>query len=333
MRRWGLYAGALIAVLLFGGCGSKKYFEPEKVAGVVKFDGRLPSPIVSANREGAMLQNGQFITKNGIQEFKLPKGYTFLNDSERYYLAVDEAGALGLFPKSGGEPKKLQFDFRPLSAQMEGDMLALVLSDNTLLLHHLPSQKNLFSQKGESAVAVNALVAAPFFLKDLVLYPTLDGKLVVVDKESYKSIRNIVVNSDPYFNNVIFLDVLNNRLVAATPKRIISVSPEVINTYSANIRDVIFVRDRIYLLTTEGQIILADQDLNVMRTKKFPFAHFSGALHGKYIYAVETQGYFIAVDVDLLDSNVYEIPSEIDRPVFAKENRIYFDDRYFELSK
>ncbi|MGP1449863.1 MAG: hypothetical protein ACTTJS_01890 [Wolinella sp.] len=333
MRHSHIISSALVLAFLFGGCSNKRYFEPESVAGEVKFSGKLPSEIISSNREGATLKNGQFITKNGVEDFRLPEGYTFINDSERYFIAVTEQGSLGLFSKNGSEKLEFSFKARPLSAKLEGDMLALVLADNTLVLHDISNNKQLFAQESERALALNALIASPFFLRDLVLFPTLDGKLVVVDKASYRAIRNIVVNSDEFFNNVIFLDVLNNRLVAATPKRIISVSPEVINTYNANIRDVIFVRDRIYILTTEGQIILADQDLNVMRSKKFPFAHFSGALHGKYIYAVETQGYFVAVDVDLLDANVYEIPSEIDKPLFANENRIYFDDHYFELNR
>lgn len=333
MRTLTLASIAFLATILLSGCGSKRYFEPESVAGKVKFEGRLPAPIISAHREGAMLENGQFITREGLQSFKLPKGYNFLSDSERYFVATSEAGALGLFPKNGGEMIAVETEFRALAARVEGELLALVLADNTILLHHIPTAKNLFSQKGESAVALNALIASPIFLKDLVLYPTLEGRLVVVDRTSHKAIRNIVVHGDSYFNNVIFLDVLDNRLVAATPKRVISVSPELINTYEANIRDLLFVRDRIYLLTNEGEVILTDQDLNVMRQKKFPFAHFSGAIHGKYIYAIEKQGYLVALDVDLLDSHVYESSEEVDRPLFVAGDKLYLGDRYFELNR
>ncbi|MGP1581078.1 MAG: hypothetical protein ACTTH5_08705 [Wolinella sp.] len=326
--------GGVFLVLLLNGCGSKRHFEPEEIKGKMHFDGKIRSSILSSHREGAMLKDGRFITREGIQAFTLPKGFSFLNDSERYYLATNEMGMLRLFPKdSHGEVLELKFEAKPLSARVEGDLLALVLANNSLVLYQISTQKELFSERGDHAVALNTLIASPLFLSDLILFPTLDGKLVIMDRESRKIVRNIIVHSDSgdsHFNNVIFLDVLGNRLVAATPKRVISVSPESINTYEANIRDVLFLRERIYVFTTEGRVILTDLDLNVMRSLKFPFAHFSGVSHGKQIYVLEKRGYLVALDVDLLGSSVYKLPSDIDTPIFSSGNRFYIDNRYFE---
>lgn len=328
------YPGVFLLALLLSGCGSKRHFEPEELRGKVHFSGKIGSSILSTQREGAMLKDGRFITRDGIQNFTLPKGFSFLNDSERYYLAVNELGTLGLFPKNGNAGAlELKFAAKPLSARIEGDLLALVLADNSLVLYQISTQKELFLEQGDHAVALNTLIASPLFLNDLILFPTLDGKLVIVDRENRKIVRNIIVHSDlgdSYFNNVIFLDVLSNRLVAATSKRIISVSPEAINVYEANIRDVLFLRERIYILTTEGQVILTDENLNVLRSLKFPFAHFSGVLHGKQIYALEKRGYLVVLDVDLLGSSVYKMPSDIDTPVFSGGERFYIDNRYFE---
>jgi len=54
-------------------------------------------------------------------------------------------------------------------------------------------------------------------------------------------------------------------------------------------------------------------------------------MHGKYIYALEKEGYFLGVDVDLLSSNIFELSGEIDENVFITMDRVYFGDKYFEL--
>lgn len=66
-------------LLVVSGCGTKRqYFEPESLSGKLSYDGSLPASIVDANRDGATLENGQVVTKQGLSSVVLPKSYVYL---------------------------------------------------------------------------------------------------------------------------------------------------------------------------------------------------------------------------------------------------------------
>ncbi len=329
-----LSAFSIIALsFIFSGCGSKYYFEPkeEEIKGKVSFNDSIPSPIISIVRDGATLKNGQFITKySEIPNVYLPQDTQYLNQTEDYYLAGTYRSLL-LIDKQTNEQISIAFDNTPISASMNGPLIAVIFDNNTFVLYDLNRGQITYKQDSTLAPTNNTLIAAPYFLSDIVIVPTLDGKLVIVDRNNMQMIRNIVVNGDKYFNNVIFLEAIGNRMVAATPKRIISVSPSVINTFNANIKDVLFFEDRIFIFTSEGEVILTDQDLNEKRRVKFPFAHFTAANHGRNIVILETQGYLIALDDELQNSAIFALPNEIDEPTFSSMRKIFIGNKILKV--
>lgn len=319
--------------LFFGACSSKQYFEPSDVEGKVDTTGFLPSYLKVAQRDGATLDNGQFIDKDGVSTFKLKDEHRYINKSAKYVISSSPCGELALYDQSGKEERVLYFEREVISANEQNDYLALLFANNEIALFDLRSDGFLFRQVEQEATANDIRVAAPKFLDELVIYPTLDGKMVIVDMKSAEPLRIIAVSSEKFFNNVIFLDIVDNRLIAATQRRIVSVSPEFINNIETDIRDVIFVGDRVYIFSKQGEIILADSDLRERKRLKFPFAHFDAVIYGNFIYVIESQGYIIAVDKELLTSFTYELSSSISGPVFAARDRVYYRDYYFELSK
>ncbi|MDY3113964.1 MAG: hypothetical protein SOW25_06525 [Helicobacter sp.] len=323
----------ILSAFLIAGCGSKYYFEPSEseIDGSVSYDGKINSSIDSIVRDGATLKNNQFITKYGeIPDIYLKKGGIYLNDSDDFYL-TQNGNSLILINKENKEELEIKLDGVPIGASMDGALIAIILETNTLIIYDLNLMQIVFKQDNAPSPANNTLIASPHFLTDIVVLPTLDGKLVVVDKKTMQLVRNIVVNGDKYFNNVIFLSAIGNRMVAATPKRIISVSPSVINTLDANIKDVLFFEDRIFIFTSEGEVILTDRDLNEIRRKKFPFAHFSAANAGQNIAILETQGYMITLDTDLENSSIKRISSEITQHTFSTIDKIFVGDRFFNI--
>ncbi len=321
--------------LLFAGCSSKKYFEPQEVAGYVDFDGSLPAPIIDVLRDGATLADGEFISQDGLERYKLPKGYLFIKKSNGYYIAASKCGELLVVDaKSHKEAFHKRFKMRsPIAANISKDgRLALVFDDNSLMLLDMARGDTLYSSEQGKAVATDTKIANPYFLGKLTIFPTLDGKLVVVAPDG-KELRTIIVGTKRYFNNVIFLDVIDEKLVAATPNKIISVSPTFSNALDLELSDVLYVKGRVYLLTKDGEIILTDPELNILKRRKYPFAHFTGAVYGEYIYVVEREGYLIAVDKDLRVSNIFGFPSAVDEYIFTSKDKIFYDDNYFELKK
>ncbi len=177
-------------------------------------------------------------------------------------------------------------------------------------------------------------------MNELVIFPTLDGKLLVVDTNEKKVVRDVVVSSEKNFNNVIFFNIIGNKLVAATPTKVVSINPTFANFLDADVVDIIFIKDGIYIFTKDGRIILTDTDLKVLKEKKFPFARFVGVIYGKFIYAIEKEGYLIATDVNLASSNVFQfsapfygLSSTIEGFVYTSGDSRCYDNKQIKLAK
>ncbi|WP_200762393.1 hypothetical protein [Nitrosophilus alvini] len=325
----------LATFFLFSGCSSKQYFEPEEIAGKVEYDGELPAKIIDITRDGATLENGQVITKSGVLDIKIPKDFEFVSDNDEYVIAAHSCGDMVIISKkSGKEVLRHHFDMkRVAAAKMEGDIVVLVFDNNEIGIFDWKEEKVLNSIKSDEIFSVDTKIANPYFMEEIILVPTLDGKIIIVDKKTKKAIRTIIVGTEKFLNNIIFLDVLNNRLVAATPNKVISVNPEDINTLDMEISDILFLNEGIYILAKDGRVVLTDADLNVLKTRKYPFAHFTGVIYGEYLYIIEKEGYMIATDHTLRVSNIFKLPDEIDDYIFAAEDRFYYKDRYFQLQK
>lgn len=328
-----LFIAGLIGFFLVGCETKRQNFEPETLAGKVRFDADLPGTIVDVTRNGATLDNGQIVTSTGLREVTLPEGFLLLGEFDEHFVAATTCGKLKILDASGASVYERTFDNGVASASIEGDLLAVVDSTNRLMLIDMKTDEVRFSNKQDDVYALDSRMAAPYFLNSLVLFPTLDGKIVIVDKTSASVIRDVVVSSDQFFNNVIFLDVVADRMVVATAKRVISINPDATVFLDEEIKDVIVLENRVFIFTKDGRVVLADADLNVLKERKFTFAVFSGVIHGEFVYIVEKGGYLIATDLDLVTTNVYELPSDIDTMIFATKDTLYVDDRYFQLSQ
>ncbi len=324
----------ILVVFLAAGCGTKREtFEPKKIVAEIEYDGELPSAIVDVARDGATLENGQIITKDGLSSVVLPRGYMFVNGSKDRFIATSRCGELVVVDQDSKIVFKHKFDSMVASASIKGNLLAIVLGNNKLVLLDIDNSKILFEKDGDSIYAVDSKVASPYFFTTLLVYPTLDGKLIIVDLKTNKVLRDVVVKSEKFFSNVIFLDVIDNRLVAATKKRVVSITPKSMAFLDEDIKDVIILKDRVLIFTKDGKILLTNADLKVLKTKKYKFASFVGTIHGKFIYVVEKAGYLIATDIDLISSNVYELPNEIEDKVFTTNDKLYYEKYFFKLEK
>jgi len=322
-------------LLVISGCGTKRqYFEPEVLAGKISYDGSLPGTIIDAVRDGATLDNGQIITKQGLlNNVTLPKGFVYLGEDQGRYIAASKCGALQIVDSD----KKVLFSkectVSVASASLKGNVLALVLGSNELVLIDISDGKELMRLKQDNVYVLDSRIAAPYFLGDLIVFPTLDGKLVIIDAQTKQPIRDVVVSNDKFFGNIIYLQVLNDRLVAATKSKVVSISPKSISFLEKDIKDVIVLDNRIFVFTKDGRVMLTDADLKVLKERKFPFATFAGTIHGSYIYMIEKSGYIIATDLDLVSTNIYKLPDAIETHLFTTGDTLYYKNHFFKLNR
>jgi len=328
------YLLLLLAILILSGCGTKRQsFEPTSLAGSIDYDGSLPSSIVDVVRSGATLENGQIITKDGLLNVKVPVGYTFLNSWNDRYIASSRCSDLVILDKNSKVTYEKKFDSIVASASLKDDLLAVVLSNNDSILIDIKTDKILYKKSGDKVYAHDSKIAAPYFLTSLVIFPTLDGKLLIVDSKNYKLLRDVVVKSEKFFSNIIYLDVIGDRLVAATKQRVVSINPKSMAFLDKDVKDVIILKNRVLVFTKDGKVILTDADLKVLKSKKFKFAAFVGAIHGEFIYVVERGGFLIATDLDLISTNIYELPDAVKSFVFTSNDKLFYKNHYFKLGK
>ncbi|RVZ42758.1 plasmid stabilization protein [Helicobacter pylori] len=233
-----------------------------------------------------------------------------------------------------------------LSASVKGNLLAVVLADNSANLYDITSQKLLFSEKGSPSTTINSLMAMPIFMDTVVVFPMLDGRLLVVDyvHGNPTPIRNIVISSDKFFNNITYLIVDGNNMIASTGKRILSVVSGQEFNYDGDIVDLLYDKGTLYVLTLDGQILQMDKSLRELNSVKLPFASLNTiVLNHNKLYSLEKRGYVIEVDLNDFDSyNVYKTPSigsfkffssnRLDKGVFYDKNRVYYDRYYLDYN-
>ncbi|AXH08648.1 hypothetical protein CP960_13420 [Malaciobacter halophilus] len=314
----------LTSLFIFTGCSSKKYFEVEDTLGDYESNSaQLSDDIKSFNKVGATLDNGEIITKKGVSNFKLPEGFEFINLSEDTVISTNYLGKI-LLNKTEHE-----FSTGVVAASLNNNILSLVFMDNSIALYDINSKKILMKEYYSKSLANDTRIANPYYMGSLILFPTLDGKVIVVSAKTKKVIRTIVVDADSKFNNIIFLDVVNDTLIAASSNKIVSVGAGVVNLKQYNIRDIIAHEQDIYIATIDGQIIKTDISLNIQDRRKYKYAKFYALAYGTSLYALESQGYLINISNDFKTDKIYDFSFDNEKKVIAIDDIIYHNDEYF----
>lgn len=266
MRQFFLISFCLIFLCA---CGTKRqYFEPSQTDGKLSSNDSLKSSIVDWNTISAKLKNNQVILKNDaiIEDFKLDKGYILLAYQEGEFIEADDNGNLKFYNSSHDEVYSYKFDAAVLGVALHGDDLALVLANNSIVLANR-SLGIKFSQNLTPAPAQDSRVANPIFLDNIIIYPTLDGKITIVSKNTFEVVKDVVISAESFFNNVIHLDINDDKMIAATAKKVIVVSPARTLYLDADIKDIALDSNALFILEKNGNIIKTDYNLRKITEK------------------------------------------------------------------
>jgi hypothetical protein len=323
------------AALVFSGCSSKQYFEPEQTYSASSASSSYGSTIVDLSRDGATLKNGQYIGKNGISSMTLGEGYRFLSESSAYVLAGNAEGVLKVIDKSTGEPTRAVSLHVPIvAATIHQGLIAYILNNNTFGIYQIKDNKKIVENRSERTFAIDTRAASPMFIDSLAVMPMLDGKLIIFNTAGdIENAKVVYLSSEKIFNNVVYLSRMGDTMVSATPKRLIVLGGYGQQEYRANISDVAISKGSIYLFTKEGEIVKLDDSLHPLAKKKFKYAHFSvSTAFGGRVFALDQQGSLIVLSADLSKSKIYDL-GEVDTPAFITGTKLYKDGKVIELSK
>ena len=320
---------SLSAIFLFTACSGKKYFEPEDVSSNIELNKEsMSSSITSMNKIGATLEDKRVITGDGISSFELPENFDFLNISaDGKIIATNYINKILI----GSEERTVKDVV--VAASLKDNKLALVYSSNIIELIDTNTNKTLYKEYFQSSLANDTRITNPHFMGNLILFPTLNGKVIIVSALTNESIKNISVDPDSEFNNIISLNVIESSqtLIVASPNKVVSISPKEIISKEYDVRDIIVNKNDVYIATIDGQIIKLTPSLVEVAKKKYKYAKIHALGFSNSLYAVESQGYLINLNQDFTDDKIYSFSFDNEERMIAIGNKIYFDSKYITL--
>jgi hypothetical protein len=280
---------------------------------------------------GAVLKNGIVLTKDGESLVKIPQEYRALAISDGWVVAQNNENNLELISiVDTNNTLVVPLQRTVASASVQEDLIAILFGNNEKALYSLKEKKIVFKEGSDSATAVDVRVQSPYFLKDLVVFLGLDGKISIVNATTKQAVRTLLVSTSDYFNNIIYLNVIENNMVASTGSGILALSQKE-NREKYDIRDITYTDEGIWLTTKQGEVVSLSPNLEYRAKKKFPFAHFVGiSVQNDRVFVIEQGGYMIAMTKDLLSGDIYGIDMDNDT-VFTGDGQFYFSDRYVNI--
>jgi hypothetical protein len=320
-----------LSVVFFTACSSKRVYEPKDVLDDWPKQGSINDSVIDVTSNVALLENRKVLAKNKTIDVEIKDGYRLLSSSDGWILSSTIDGKLNL-QFIGNSSMDVHFELKKTiaSASVKDDTLAVLFADNEMALYSISSKELLLKEQGGNTLAVDSRIVSPYFMNDLVLFSTLDGKVVIINSTLKKKLRTVIVSSEDNFNNVIYLNIVDNRIIAATRHKILSLSTKEIRE-KYEIRNIAYNDKTIFITTKQGELVSLTPDLQLNAKLKFPFAHFVGLIvKGDKVYALEKAGYMIEAPTDLSSFGVYEVDME-EGFVFVSDEVFFVNDEYISV--
>ncbi|MBI3873618.1 MAG: hypothetical protein HY307_01140, partial [Arcobacter sp.] len=207
----------ILAIFLFQGCSSKQYYNPKdtKSFDLKKEIITLPSYIKSINSAGATTRDNRIINDFGVSEFQLSNGFEYINTVDKMIISADKSGNINLSDTN----TTINFSSNVIGATRKENLLALVFSDNSFGIYDLSEKKFRLKEYLENSFINDTKFAMPIILNKITLFPTLDGKIAIVDNETYKVTRTLSIDLQNEVKNVILLKTIGDTLVGASDNK------------------------------------------------------------------------------------------------------------------
>ncbi len=281
--------------------------------------------IIDASGNVALLENRKVLSENGELNVTIPQNQRVISLSDGRVISASIDGNVTI--ANVADNTKEHFDLKKTiaGASIKGNTLAVLFANDDIALFDTLSKELLFKEQGGKSIANDMRIVNPYFLKDLVIFSTLDGKVVIVNAKLKKRLRTVLISSENFFNNVIYFNIADNKIVAASSYKLLAMAQKELRQ-KYEIRNILIDNKIIYITTKQGEIIALTPDLQVDQKIKLPFAHFLGMInHKDKLYILEKEGYMIVVDKKTFAYSVHEVSLD-DGFVFVGKNVFYVDD-------
>ena len=309
-------------------CSTKEVFKPTVLGTEWENYAKSEGDLVDTSYNIALLNNKKILTTNGIVAMDIEKNQRLISHSDGWIISASIEGEVLLTSQDDiNLQEKFQLKKTIASASVKGDNLAILFADNELAVYSIASKSLIFKEQGTESLVVNTQIVNPFFINDLVFFSTLNGKVVIVNLELKKKLRKVIVSAEENFNNVIYFNMIGNKVIAATGFKILSMAEKEIRV-KYEIRNIVYDDKDIFITTKQGEVISLTPALELNTRIKFPFAHFLGMISdGDKLYILEKEGYMIILNKNMKDYTVHEVDMTEDGFIFIAGKTFYVADK------
>ena len=318
---------SLLIVVLFSACSTKEVYKPNLVNSDWDKYEQSKFMITDTASNVALLEDSGVLTDKGIINVDVNSTYRLISYSDEWIVSASIDGNISLVSAQDSNiTKTLDLKKSIAGASIQGNELAVLFSDNEIALYDINTKDILFKEQGGKYLAADSRIVNPYFMRGLILFATLDGKIIFVNDTQKKRLRTVIVSSEDNFNNVISLNVVENKIIAATSYKILSIAKKEVRA-KYEIRNIAYDDKEIYIATKQGEVIALSSSLQVISKVKFPFAHFYGMISdGDKLYILEKEGYMIVVDKNSFDYTVHEVDFDSDGFIFTGDKKFFIND-------
>ncbi|MEN4044906.1 hypothetical protein [Sulfurimonas sp. NWX367] len=323
---------ASIMLVLLSGCSTKEVFTPKKVSYDWKNHAKIEDEIVDISSNTALLDNGKVLDRDGNISIQIDKEHQrVLGESDGWVLSAAIDGNLTLTSEQSAKMTKHFALKRTIAtAGVKDNILAVLFANNEIALYDMHSKELLFKEQGGKAIANDIRIVQPYFMNDLVIFSTLDGKVIIVNTKLKKRLRTVIVSSDDYFNNIVYFSIFDDKIIAASDSKILSLSQKELRA-KYELRNIVHDEKALYITTKQGEILSLTPSLQVDSKIKFPFAHFLGMISdGDNLYVLEKEGYMIVVNKKTFDYTIHEVDLD-DGLVFVGKKAFFVDNEKISI--
>ncbi len=293
---------------------------------------KLNKKAINVTRDGVTFSDGSYITPKGEGDIILPKGYYFIHQSGGRVLAANRFGDMIVLKSNGEELSHVKLDAPLVSGATYSGGVVYLLQGNKFGLYDPFNHKITYQKELKGGSIIDNRLANPLIAKNVIVLPTLDGKLILISRIKPSEPGVIAIGKTKNYGNIIFLKPLNNDIVAATVSNITLITPHGKKEYNAKVADIAIKNGIIYLLTRDGKVQKFDSQLNLLASRQYQNADYAtiAVLDGK-IYAYAKNGSLVVMDDNLNNYKVYSIGSAKDYS-YSSGDYLYIDNKKVNLS-
>ena len=320
-----------LTATVFTACSSKEVYKPINVIDDWEHTGSSDVTIENISPDAALVEDRKVLVEDKVVDVTIAQTYKLLGYSDGWVISSNIDGDLTLASiHDNTKIEKFELKRTIATSGVKDDILAVLFTNNEMALYSISTKALLLKEQGDAPIVVNAKIVKPYFRDDIVLFSTLDGKIVVINSKIKKKLRTVIVGSTEYFNNIIYFNLVDKKIIAATGTKVLSLAKKEVRA-SYDIRSIVSDDKNIYIATKQGEIISLTSELKQNAKIKFPFAHFLGMIFSNdKLYVLEKEGYIIEISKDLLTYGVYEADVD-DGYVYISDKIFYIDDEYISV--